>query len=334
MNKSILICALSLAWRLAGAQQDVEVKLILRDGNTISGTTKLGNVSLVTDFGKLEIPVKNVSSIEVGISPDKSASEKILNTIKQLASTTEEMRKSAYESLIKMDVRAIPTINDFIYSPRYEPSSFSDYTAEGALSELTGIYHVEENFSTKDVLSVDGQYTIGGVYEFRKIDLKTEYGSLSIPKEKIKQVDVMYTATSDGSDMVFKLYGSKHISGNVNGGWLKTGIVLKQGQKFNITATGEVVLASLSNAKYKPDGKTVGATTGSDYGLEGDYGYGSYPTYGNVVYKVGESSTEILKAGDKFNGTAKIGGMLCISIYETVFNAANSGSYSVKITLK
>jgi hypothetical protein len=52
------------------------------------------------------------------------------------------------------------------------------------------------------------------------------------------------------------------------------------------------------------------------------------------VYKIGETSTQVLKAGAKFSGTVQASGMLYISIYETVYNAANTGSYTVKISLK
>ena len=108
------------------------------------------------------------------------------------------------------------------------------------------------------------------------------------------------------------------------------------GQKFIITASGEVTLASLSNQKYKPDGSYT-ATNGTNYpaAATADYdGAVTYPAYGNVVYHIGDASTETNKAGAKFNGTAKTGGMLYIAIYETVYNAANTGSYTVKVMNK
>ncbi|MGZ4043214.1 MAG: hypothetical protein ACXVO9_08430, partial [Bacteroidia bacterium] len=123
-----------------------------------------------------------------------------------------------------------------------------------------------------------------------------------------------------------------------SGGWLKTGVTLKAGQRFTITANGEVTLASLSNSKYKPDGSSK-AEGAADYtkpynsGEEGEYSSGGYPTYGQVVYKIGESSTETLKAGAKFSGTAKTSGVLMIAIYETVYNANNKGTYNVKVSL-
>ena len=86
-------------------------------------------------------------------------------------------------------------------------------------------------------------------------------------------------------------------------------------------------MASLSNQKYHPGGS---ATETSDYASDAT----TYPTYGNVVYKIGEQSTTPLRAGGKFNGTSTTAGMLYLSIYETVFNAANTGSYNVKVILK
>lgn len=326
----VLFCGLNVQ-----AQNDVELKLTLRDGNVVSGTSKMASISLSTAYGKLEIPIKNVTALDLGITSDKTTNDKVINLIKQLSNSNEQMRKTAFDELIKMDIKAIPAITDFIYSSKYEPSTYTDYTADGALGDLQSKYNVESSISDKDVVSIDYEYSMGGTYDFAKIDLKTEYGTLSIPKEKIKHIDVIYSGDSGSGDMTFKLLATKHISSNTAGGWLKTGIMLKQGQKFSINASGEVVFASLSGSKYKPDGSIAGSTTAPISDYEGDYSGGtSYPAYGNVVYKIGETSTQTLKAGAKFNGVATSTGMLFISIYETVYNASNTGSYTVKISLK
>jgi len=335
MKKIIGIALVAFGALGMNAQNDVELKLTLRDGNVVSGTSKIASVSLTTAYGKLEVPIKNVTALDLGIVSDKATTDKVGNLIKQLSNSNEQMRKTAYDELVKMDIKAIPAISDFIYSSKYEPSTYTDFTADAAIGELQSKFNVLDNISDKDVVSIDYEYSMGGIYEFAKIDLKTEYGTLSIPKEKIKHIDVMYTGDSGSGDMTFKLLATKHISSNTSGGFLKTGIMLKQGQKFSITASGEVTFASLSGSKYKPDGSIAGTTTAPIADYEGDYGSGStYPAYGNVVYKIGETSTQVLKAGAKFNGVAATSGMLYISIYETVYNASNTGSYTVKISLK
>jgi hypothetical protein len=336
MKKNIAVFVAVFLTCFAFSQNEVELKLTLRDGNVVSGTSKISSISLLTEYGKLDVPIKNVTSLDLGITSDKSTSDKVIALIKQLSNSNEDLRKNAYGELVKMDIKAIPAISAFIYSANYEPSTFTDYTADAALAELQSRYSIDDGFSSKDVVSIDYEYSMGGTYEFAKIDLKTEYGTLSIPKEKIKHIDVIYSGGGENGETTFKLLGGKHISSNINGGWLKTGIMVKSGQKITITATGEITFASLSGSKYKPDGSMAGSATpavGESY--EGDYNYGNaYPTYGNVVYKIGESSTSVLKAGGKFSGVVPSSGMLYLSVYETVYSAANTGSYTVKVSVK
>ncbi len=335
MKHLLLGAALVCATAMLSQSKDPEVKLFLRDGSVMTGTAKLSNIVLVTDYGKLDIPLKSVSAIVVGITPNKTLADKITNLVKQLSNSAEEMRQNAHNELIGLPIGAIPVLSELIYSGKIEPGTNTDYTPEAALQELMTKHNVDDNYSSKDVVTIDYTYTMGGIFEFAKIDLKTEYGSqpLSIPKDKIREIEVMYIP-GDGTDKVFTLQGSKHISSNTSGGWLKTGITLKQGQKFNLIASGEVSLQSLSGNKYKPDGSVNGATNnGEGYDEGNGTANSTYPIYGNVVYKIGDNGT-MLKAGAKFSGSSTTAGMLFISIYETVFNAANTGSYTVKISLK
>ncbi len=183
-----------------------------------------------------------------------------------------------------------------------------------------------------DVVEIDYTYNMAGQTNIKTLEIKTEYGTLNIPGDKMERVEVFTAADGQTS---FKLMASKHISSNTAGGWLNTGVMVKKGQKFSITANGQVVLASLSGAKYTADGKTAGTTTtGSTYDYGEEEGGGStYPSYGNVVYKIGEQGP-MLKAGAKFSGESAETGILYLSIYEVVYNAQNGGSYLVKVEAK
>ncbi len=339
MNKKIILSIFALV--ITGAlfaQKPAEVSVKLRDGSNVTGTAALPDVTLITDYGKLQIPLKNVSSIKVGIPTDKAVSDKALSYLKQLSSTSEDAKKGAYEELVKLGVKAIPVIENFINDPKNQNEYTGEYTPDNATNELRSVHGVEAGTGDKDEISIENGYLMGGVFEFAKLDVKTEYGNLSIPKEKIKSIDVTYLGESGSNEMSFKLLGSKNISSNQNGGWLKTGIMLKTGQKFSIVANGEVTLASLSNQKYHPDG-SYESTTGEKYPATGggtdEYSSATtYPSYGNVVYKIGDATTTTSKAGAKFTGTATASGMLYLAIYETVYNASNSGSYSVRVILK
>ena len=164
MKKIIGVSIVSFFVLCLTAQNDVDLKLALRDGNVVSGTSKMASISLNTAYGKLEIPIKNFTALDLGITSDKTTNDKVVNLVKQLSYSNEQMCKTAFYELVKRGT--------------------------------------------------------------------------------------------------------------------------------------------------------------------------TYPAYGNVVYKIGETSTQTLKAGAKFNETTTTTGMFFISIYETVYNANNSGSYTVKISLK
>lgn len=321
---SFVIAVLSL--NAQNSKEKIELKLSLRDGNVVSGTsTSISTVLLNTPYGKLEVPVKNVSSIQFGITPDLGNKMKVINLVKQMNDSDEAKRSAAYNELVKLPIGTIPVLSDYILSGDYVESGYTDYTADIALSELKSTFSVDD-FTDKDIITIDYEYTMGGTFAIKNISLKTEYGTLEVPKDKIKDVEVTYINAESG-DKTFKLNASKHISSNENGGWLNTGIKVKSGQKINITASGEIVLESLSGNKYTPDGnKSNGYEFDSEYQSD-------YPSYGNVVYKIGENGATV-KAGSKYAGTAKESGSLYLSIYETVYNTENTGSYSVKVVLK
>ncbi len=130
---AIAITAFSFS---AFAQKQVEVNLKLRDGSIVSGTSSISDISLVTDFGKLVIPTKNVSSIKVGIPSDKGVYDKAKSYLSQLGNSSDELKKGAYEELVKLGIKAIPAVSDFINDPKNTIEYSGEYTPDNALNEL------------------------------------------------------------------------------------------------------------------------------------------------------------------------------------------------------
>ncbi len=334
MKKISLLIVIVFCNLLLSAQsnrENIEFKISMRDGSVLNGSASIPTVLLLTEYGNLNIPIKNISSIEFGITPDKSIKQKVNSLLIQLNTADKEKNNLAYKELIKLPINAIPLIEEFVTNNEEKPVEGIENTAESVLNEIKAKNNILDVYSDKDIVTIDFDYKMGGVYSLKEISLTTEYGQLTIPKDKIKKVEVTYSS-SDNELKTFVLQATKHISSNNNGGWLKTGIMVKSGQKLNITANGEIVLASLSNSKYYPSGKTSSSSS-VDVADDPTSSSTSYPSYGNVVYKIGENGTS-LRAGDKFSGTTNASGMLYLSIYETVYNAANTGSYNVKVKIK
>lgn len=326
MKRTILLFAFVLISVSIFAQGGKEIlaKLTLRDGSVYNGSISIKSVDLQTEYGKLTIPLKNVTSIEVGLTPDRSNKAKLENLAAQLSNEVEETRKIAYDELLKIKSAEIYVLTDYLYSDKYTPAVDNLWSLDQLISELKSKLNLDDNIQEKDIISIDGQYLMGGIFTFPSVEIKTEFGALTIPKEKITKIEVTYVpSTGNETSKIITLTASKYISGNANGGWFRTGINVTKGQRISITASGEVTLASLSNAKYTPNGASG---TESSYISSGS----TYPTYGQLVYKIGETG-QIYTLGAKFNGPMTETGMLYISIYETVYNAANTGSYNVII---
>jgi hypothetical protein len=331
MKKTIVLLTVLLTVITLKAQKKTEFTLTLKDGNVVTGETKISNVTLSTDYGKLEIPIKNVSSIELGLHADNGQKAKISALVKQLNNSNEEMRSNTYKEITSLSASTIPVLEEISYSSDYVPGDYSDYSLSNAISELKVMHNISDNYKTKDIVSIDYEYNMGGVYSFKTIELKTQYGTLNIPRDKIEKIDVMYyDASEEGGMKTFKLFANKHISGNKDGGWFKTGIKVKNGQSIDMISTGEITLASLSNQAYKPDGSHKNSGSND---FTPNSSTSNYPVYGNSVYKIGESGTAV-KAGKNYKGRASTSGMLYISIYETVYNASNTGFYIVKLKVK
>src|SRR5687768_3918037 len=121
------------------SQKTVDVKLNLRDGSTISGTTSMSDVVLKTDYGQLSVPIQHVSTIEVGFGKDKAVSDKALQSLKLLNTNgSDDTKKGAYQDLVKLGVKAIAAINEFQNDPKNirEDEVTGEYTIDNALSEI------------------------------------------------------------------------------------------------------------------------------------------------------------------------------------------------------
>jgi len=324
--KALLIVLLSVI--LTGSvysQKEAEVKVNLRDGSAINGKIKTTNIDVSSDYGKLSIPMSEITQIELGIVPNRANKSKIEFQLTQLQNENETTRQNAYDELLKIGSGEIFVIEEYMSTEAYTPLEEGAYSAEELLSELKMKLGVSD-LVAQDVILFGAGYSIGGTSNVQNISLVTEYGTLNIPRDKIQSIDILYVPTTGNNNTkTFVLQASKHISGNTAGGWINTGISVRKGQKIQITAKGSVTLASLSNGKYTPDGPE--GTAAAAYNYEG-----AYPQYGMVVYKIGDQGTAT-PAGSKFNGTAKQGGTLYISIYETVYNASNTGSYNVSVKI-
>jgi uncharacterized protein YqeY len=331
IKKSIqLIAVLSLFMGQVYAQskliqkEKVTFTVHLRNGDVISGNSNVRTMIVSTAFGTLALPVSNINSIKMGIINPDIDKDAILRMIDKLNSLRPDDQKSGFENLVQQEPGAIYIIKEYLKSENNTASVSSEYTIEAALQQLISNYNIDEKAPMDDVVKYDDYYSAEGTCNFTgNVQIETAFGVLEIPRKSILQIDIATESPEAGFAKNFILQANKNISGNADGGFLNTGITLKAGETFAISATGKVTIASLSNNSYTADGGINGAPAPNDGGTNS-------PTYGNVVFKIGETG-QTLKAGSGYRGKAANSGTLFLAIYETVFNPANTGSYKIKV---
>lgn len=296
----------------------------LRNGNVMSGLSKIENVVLNTNYGVLNIPVKDLNLIEFGIIASEKVKQKIAAYVDLLQSGNEADCQHTFKSLCNVEMNAIPVLESYLDK---DNCAYPEYGVEAAYNYVKTLYGIE-NYIADDIISLVGDYRFPGVLDVSIMEIETEFGNLTIPREKIVSVEIVPDENAQNSVRNFKLEANQHISANLNGGWLKTNIKLNKGQKFSLEAKGEIIMASLSNQSHKPSGAYL--PPGGAWTAGNDHDSNALPIFGNLVYRIGENGS-MQKAGTKLSTTAVASGFLYLSIYETVFNVANSGNYNVKV---
>ena len=158
-----------------------------------------------------------------------------------------------------------------------------------------------ENEPEKDTVETI-EFTASGSLEIEKMEVETKHGKLTFKKGDIK--NILFPPPA----------GEKSFKIKATGEWLNTGITLKKGETFEITAVGEL---SDSIAKYKPDG----TTKTKEIELEEEWGRVRRLRVGGqqekrtfpLVARIGEEGKQF-KTGHAFKGKAEEEGVLFLKV--------------------
>ena len=295
-----------------------------RNGNSTTGTNDMLKINFKTAYGLLSIPVSDLTTVRFGLIVSNEVKQKVDALVDVMRTSKESDQKRAFQSLVESSAKAIPVLEKYIESDGPDEGS---YSISEAIATLKTKHEIADDYLTEDIITINGDYNFPGEAEIDTIGVSTEYGALTIPRDKLVSIHIEIEEEGTALNKKFTLEAGKHIPVNPDGGWLKTGIKIKKNQKLTIESKGEVVLASLSNQPHKPDGSYLPPGTAW---TPGNNDPNQAPIFGNVVYRIGEGQ-QSFKAGAKIETQAYQSGMLYLSIFETVYNAQNSGEYQVTV---
>ncbi|MCD8528947.1 MAG: hypothetical protein LRY27_03040 [Chitinophagales bacterium] len=302
------------------AQEEVELSVHLKNGDILTGKSDLRLIPFKTDFGTLNLPIDQINSIEIGLKDSRFDKGNLLSLLNKVDNGSTNEKNNAFDEVLKMDEGAIPFIKAYLNSSPSIPNENNDITVQTLYEVMLAKYNVSRNYSLYDVLTYNYEFKVEGSYDFSQLTIDTDYGIIKIDRNDIARIDVKLVNKELKNKNSFKLFANQHISGNKEEGWLNTGILVKKGEKITITASGQIVLASLSGNTYTPDGGVNGSLGPQD----------NKTNYGQIVFKISSSGTA-LKAGDSYTGYATQTGIIYLAIYESMYNSANAGYYNVNV---
>lgn len=283
------------------AQEKSHIFIETYQGNLISGFLKETVLEFATKYGKLNLEVKDIAHINLGVHPPTEDKIRILKALKKLSSDVYKERAIAQKDLIELYNYS------YFFLKEYKSS---DAEVSKRISDILEIIETEKdlkllpNGPLDTILTFDGSIFKGEIIH-EKLTLDTnDFGQLIIHLCKIRILRKSMNYNSN-----FNLDGAKAYKN-----WIRTGIHVYG--DFAIKASGKIDL-SPGNGIYivEPRGS-------SNWSVNG---VGAGTLYG----KIGSGEQFII--GENYNGKALIIGELQLYISPAGWEANPEGFYKIQV---
>jgi hypothetical protein len=269
----------------------------MRDGTRLAGYPEATKIRITTAYGPLVVPIEEVEHIRFAAALDEELAKKIDGLISQLGHEEFDLRESASEELAAIGVPALPALRKAAESEDEEIKSRAEKLAaqleetveepdeeEAYLSPLEGD---EDEVETR-------QFTVKGRVEEASFLVKTRYGVLEFRRQDILSIKFKEPLITT---LKFEVPGNTFAARNQ---WVDTQTDLAKGERFELSASGEITLANYGDTKCGPEGTT---NVGSNF---------NNIAAGALVAKIGDGQPFVV--GSSYNSEAEAAGRLVLGV--------------------
>src|SRR5262249_37049342 len=152
-------------------------------------------IDIVTPYGKLSVPPRDVRRIEFGLHLPEGADKKIETAIKQLSSAEFKEREAAGRELVALGAFAYPALMQAAKSAEQETAR----RAQDAINKIKTKVPAKDLHLSKDDKIVTPTFTIVGRITTPALKAKTEYfGDVELALANLRQL--RFVADSAGTD--------------------------------------------------------------------------------------------------------------------------------------
>jgi hypothetical protein len=303
-----------------------EAELRYADGSVIRAVILQDRLEVMTRYGKLSVPAREIRHIEFGVHLPPGIEQRVAAAIRELASEQYKNREAAVRDLVALGPHAYPALHQAAKSTDLEVAQ----RVEIALKRIRAKIHPKHLRLREDDLILTPAFTIVGRILTPTIQARAEnFGDLSVRVSQLRVIRMM----GGGREVDVVVDAAKH---SANGGhWLDTGFEVQSNTRLLVSAVGQIDLWPQGPGQYLcgpqgygAAGRGVGGNRvvlGNGPGLAA---VGQYP--GALLGRVGDNGP-IFLLGEHFQGTPGREGRLFLQIGPNPWNNPSQGTFQVRI---
>ncbi len=283
------------------------------DGSLVRMTLLQDDLEVMTKYGKLTIPIREIRRIDFGLHLPEGVGQHIDQSIKQLGSETYRDRDEAVKHLVHYGPLAYPFLQKASGSPDPEVAQ----RVSGVMKRISE-KNLPENLRIKedDLIQTVEFPVIGRILPATLKAHSAHFGALAL---KLSDLRTMFIRGNTGDSEVV-VDAAKH--GSAPDQWLDSGVVVDPSQRLVITAEGQVDLWPQGPGQYLTTPK--GYTTA---------GKGGNFMAGALIAKIGDNGKPF-QVGERYEGAPSEEGKIYFHIVPSPWNNASAGTYTVRISME
>jgi hypothetical protein len=302
------------------------VEVRFTNGSIVVMTLLQDKIEIVTEYGKLIVPPRDIKAIEFGVHTTPEEAKKLDDAIVQLGSSAHAERDAAVNELIRMGPLAYQRVIKAATSKDPEVSR----RAEAALKTIREKYPAKILRNREEDVVRTHKFSIVGRITTPTLRAKADdFGELDLRPGRLLAMRALAGDTQKIVTVDAALYG---VPGNNK--WLATGIKLEASVGVKITASGQVDLLPQQPGQRLcgPDGgggnmPFVGGGMGGKgmrfFNPGGQMG-------GELMGRIGTGP--IFYIGSRHTFTPKTAGELFLMIQQSPWGCPSNGEYRVALS--
>jgi hypothetical protein len=297
------------------------VEVRFTNGSVVVMTMLQDQIEIVTEYGKLIVPPRDIRQIEFGLHLTDEEKRKLDEAVQHLGSTSNQERERASNDLVAMGPMSYMRVQSAAKSTDLEVAR----RAEAALKSIRDKYPAKLLRAREEDMVKTNKFSIVGHITTPTIKAKADdFGDLDLRPGRLLAIRTLGGDSKKEVVVDAGMYG-----GPGNNKWMATSIRLEAAVGVRITATGQVDLLPQGGGPNRICGPE-GLGGAMMFGRGGRFFNNGGQTGGELMGKVGDNG-QMFYIGTRHTLTPKTSGQLFLLIQQSPWGCPSAGEYRVTV---